>query len=677
MSKSVKRLYSDFKPQKYLLDISLNPDKMSFSGSVTIIGKKTGRPSQRLTFHQNRLTITEARVTKHGKKDDAGITVDRINHHSTYDEVRLHTKDMVYPGEYTICLKFKGEITRQMNGVYPCFFEQDGQQKKLIATQFESHHAREVFPCIDEPEAKAIFELSIAHPTEHTVLSNTPVQSSEPAKSKDSIGQTLTKFEPTPHMSTYLLAFVTGELGFKEAKTKDGVLVRAYATPDNVGFTDFGLEVAVKCLEFYNDYFEIDYPLDKCDLIALPDFASGAMENWGCITFREQCLLVDPKNTTLGTKQYVAMVVAHELAHQWFGNLVTMRWWTDLWLNEGFASWIEYLAIDHLFPEWDMWSQFAIDEQQQALKLDALEHTHPIEVAIHHPDEIRTIFDAISYSKGASVIHMLHEYLGRKDFQAGLRHYLKAHSYGNTDTVDLWASLEVVSDKPVKKFMHAWTSQPGFPLLQANVEPDSVNLEQHRFYANPLHEKSKRTLWPIPLLAGESLPDTLETASINQTVADSNQLKLNRGQSGFYRTAYNASHIERLGELIKRGKLSPLDRLGVLTDLFETAKAGHTDTGEALHFLANFSNEDSYPVWGTIASSIGSLRAVMDDEELRDDMKPYIRKLVAPQLERLGWDHKESDSHFDRLLRPIIVGLAASADEPKIVSKCQDLFKQV
>src|SRR6185369_11319931 len=218
-----------------------------------------------------------------------------------------------------------------------------------------------------------------------------------------------------------LLAFVYGEMDYLEAKTKQGVIVRTYATPDNVEITSFALETAVKVLDFFNDYFGIDYPLAKCDLIALPDFASGAMENWGCITFREHALLVDPNHTSLGSKQYVALVVAHELAHQWFGNLVTMRWWSDLWLNEGFASWIEYLAVDHLFPEWQMWTQFVVDEQQQALKMDALEHTHPIEVPVYHPDEIRTIFDAISYSKGASVIHMLHDYLGADMFREGLR----------------------------------------------------------------------------------------------------------------------------------------------------------------------------------------------------------------------------------------------------------------
>ncbi|HSX46944.1 MAG TPA: M1 family metallopeptidase [Patescibacteria group bacterium] len=673
MAKDVKRLYEQFQPNKYLLDLTVDREAMTFHGRVIITGRKTGRPSQRLTFHQTNLKITRTHITKHDKKDDEVLDVDRVNVQKSFDEVRLHTKQMMRPGLYTVRLDFEGRITRQMNGMYPCFFDYKGKQRKLIATQFESHHAREVFPCIDEPEAKAVFELTLTSAAREAALSNTP------AKSQTTKGNKLTTvFEPTPRMSTYLLAFVFGELTYKEAKTKDGVVVRTYATPDNVQHTTFALEVAVKCLEFYEEYFGIKYPLAKCDFIALPDFAAGAMENWGCITFREQTLLVDPKNTTLATKQYVAFVVAHELTHQWFGNLVTMRWWTDLWLNEGFASWMEYLAVDHLFPDWQVWTQFIVDEQQQALKLDALEHTHPIEVTVHHPDEIRAIFDAISYSKGASVILMLHEYLGHDAFRDGLRHYLDTHKYGNTDTIDLWSSLEEISGKPVRDFMHAWTSQSGFPLLSAHLDEEGIELQQERFYINPKHHKHAEQIWPIPLQTNVETPlEALEKTKASYKLRDHSELKFNSGQSGFYRVAYNATHVQRLGELINKGHLQPLDRLGVLTDLFEAAKAGRSDTVDALHFLSHFGQEDNYAVWDTIATAIGNMRLIMDDENLRESMKPYLRQLVAPQLERLGWERRKEDSHFDKLLRPIILGLAASADEPNIVKRCQDLFAEI
>ncbi len=673
MTKKVKRLYQQFIPATYALDITPSKPEMTFQGVVTIKGKKVGRPSQRLTFHQKGLKITEATLTKHTKTGDQALAIDRINAHNTFDEVRLHSGTMLYAGEYTIKLRFSGKITKPMNGLYPCNFEHNGKQQILLATQFESHHAREVFPCIDEPEAKATFQLSLTHPANETALSNTPVET----QAKLTSSQLATKFETTPIMSTYLLAFVIGNLDFKEAKTKHGTKVRTYATPDNVKFTDYSLEIAVKVLDFYDEYFGIFYPLEKCDMVALPDFASGAMENWGCITYREQVMLVDPKNSTLAAKQYVAMVVAHELAHQWFGNLVTMRWWTDLWLNEGFASWIEYMAVDHLYPEWEMWTQFIVDEQQRALKLDALENTHPIEVTVNHPDEIRTIFDEISYSKGASIIHMLHEYLGPELFKKGLHHYLRSHAYGNTNTIDLWQALEEVSQKPVKEFMHAWTALSGFPIVSACVDENQIKVTQERFYINPSHADQPKSVWPVPLHSNILSTDTLTEKSKIFPGPSANLVKLNTGQSGFYRTTYSSSHLNSLGELIRRSKIDATDRLGILSDLFEAAKAGQATTTDALHFLENFKFEDNYAVWDVISGAIGSVRVVMDDEGLREDMKPYLRTLVATQLKRLGWQAAPDESHFDSLLRPIIISLAAVADDPKTIEKALALFNKV
>ncbi len=669
MSKDVTRLFQQFQPSHYQLDLQPDRDAMTFRGTVTITGRKVGRPSQRLTFHQKGLKVTDATVVKKDKKGEQPVNINRINSQKAYDEVRLHASQMLYPGEYIITLEFHGKITRPMSGIYPSFFTHDKADKQLLATQFESHHAREAFPCIDEPEAKATFQLTIDTPADEAVVSNTPIEKEEETKHGKR-----TTFETTPKMSTYLVAFVYGDMGYKEAQTKDGVTIRTYATPDNVPFTEFALDTAVKVLEFYNDYFGIAYPLPKLDMIAMPDFAAGAMENWGCVTYREQAVLVDPKNTSLSMKQYVAMVVAHELAHQWFGNLVTMRWWTDLWLNEGFASWVEFLAVDHMYPEWQMWTQFAVDEQQRALKLDALQHTHPIEVPVHHPDEIRTIFDTISYSKGASVIHMLQHYLGADAFQSGLRHYLQKHAYGNTDTVDLWKALEDISGKPVQEFMHAWTAQPGFPLLSVASEDGSLRLSQDRFFVNP-ETSDHQTTWPIPLLANSELvPEVLDKRSAAYTIGDVPYLKMNQGQSGFYRTTYNASHLEALGKAIQKGKLEPLDRLGILADVFDAAKAGKSPTVDALHFLETYASEDNNAVWDVMAGCLLGVRNVMSDEDLRDAMKPYIRTLVAGQLKRLGWKPLADESHFDSLLRPTILGMASGAEEPDVVTECLRQF---
>lgn len=669
MSKKVKRLFNEFKPTNYELHLEPNRNNATFKGTVTTTGKKAGRPSKRITLHQKDLKIISALVTRHDKKGSTEFEIDRINLHANYDEVRIHTRELLYPGEFTVQLEFEGKLTDQMNGMYPCRFKHEGIDKQLIATQFESHHAREVFPCVDEPEAKATFDLTIVTPKGELVVANTPVK-----RSSSSDRLTTTTFETTPVMSTYLLAFVYGDMGYTEAKTKDGVVVRAYATPDNVQFTDFALDVAVKCLDFYNDYFGIPYPLEKCDMIALPDFASGAMENWGCITYREQCMLVDPKNTSIPTKQYVAMVVAHELAHQWFGNLVTMRWWTDLWLNEGFASWIEYMAVDHIFPEWQMWTQFAVDEQQRAFKLDALEHTHPIEVAINHPDEIRSIFDTISYSKGASVLHMLHAYLGPEDFRKGLKHYLQTHAHSNTDTIDLWQALEKSSGKPVKAFMHAWTTQSGFPIVRIESSDNKLVLEQNRFFINPKHREKSHTLWPISLQPNSKIDSDLLKNQELSISSPTSTLKLNKNQTGFFRVAYDNDHLVALGKQIKDQKLSPLDRLGILSDVFEGAKAGFTPTTVALEFLSNFTHEDNSAVWDVMAASIGSTRAVMDDETLRENMKPFIRNLGLKQYERLSWETKPRESYFDQLLRPTILGLMAGSDHTDAVNEALRRF---
>lgn len=668
MKKEVKRLYAGFNPKHYDLQLAIEPDKKHFSGTVTITGRKTGRPSKRFTFHQHGLTITEATVERHDKKSAKSLRLERINTHKRYDEVRLHLSETAYPGEYTVRISFEGTITEPMNGIYPCNFTHDGADKQLIATQFESHHAREVFPCIDEPQAKAAFDLTITAPAGLTVLGNTPA-----AKTMTNAATQTVSFETSPVMSTYLLTFVIGDMGYKEAVTQNGTVVRTYATPDNVALTDFALDTAVRVLEFYEDYFGIPYPLAKCDMVALPDFASGAMENWGLITYREQTMLVDPVNTSVGTKQYVAMVVAHELAHQWFGNLVTMEWWTDLWLNEGFASWIEYLAVDHLYPEWDMWTQFIVDEQQPAMKLDALDNTHAIEVPVHHPDEIRTIFDAISYHKGASVIHMLHEYLGAEAFRKGLSHYLLQHAYQNTRTTDLWQALEAASGKPVAQFMAAWTSQPGFPIVRVSGADGAATALQERFYMlRP--DTPADTTWPIPLLSAKAAGTAIMTDKSLPLVLDAAYPKINGQQAGFYRTVYSREQYQSLVTAIKGGIVGPLDRLGLLADSFEAAKAGYGSVTDGLKLLEAFAHETNAAVWDIMAGNIGELRRIMDDESFREALKPYVRRLVSNEVKRLGWDTRESDSHFDKLLRPTILGMASAAEHPEVLAESRQRF---
>lgn len=678
MSKRVKRLYAQFAPEHYDVHIKIAEDKESFSGSVAITGSKKGRPSKRITLHQKGLKISQPRVSRIDKKgSSSNVSVSRVVTHKAYDELRIHSDDILYPGTYKISLDFTGVITKNMDGVYPCFYKYGDIEKRLIATQFESHHAREAFPCIDEPEAKATFQLTLDHDSNETALSNTL-----PQNEKDKNGVTTTTFGVTPIMSTYLLAFVVGELEKKETTSSRGVVIRTFATKDQVEHTQFALEEAAQYMDFYEKYYDIAFPLEKCDFVALPDFASGAMENWGLITFREQVMLVDKEHTSLNTKQYVAIVVAHELTHQWFGNLVTMEWWTDLWLNEGFASWMEYLAVNDRHPEWHLWTQFSVDEQQLALKMDSLENTHPIEVEVKHPDEIRTIFDVISYQKGASIIHMLHDYLGADNFRDGLRKYLKKHAYENTHTVDLWQSLEDATNKPVKDFMHSWTSQSGFPILTVSKAQDHLRIEQSKFVTNPLSSaRNDDTTWPVPLLSEgiEKATVTKKISNVPLTDPKTTPIKINNGQTGFYRVDYSHDLQNAQIEALKKGDLSEIDRMGLLSDGFETTKAGYQSVTEYLDLLETYRSEDSLPVWEIIAGSVTTIRGVLSrddtDDTLRDLMKPFVKDLVAPQLRRLTLTSASDEPHLDTLLRSIIVGLAAAADDEKVVGRLLQMYR--
>lgn len=676
MSKNVKRLYKSFQPEHYDLQIEISEDKQTFKGSVVITGKKVGRPSKRITLHQKNLQLTHVTMQSVDKKGDSvKVPISRTVLHKTYNELRIHADDVLYPGAYVIECTFNGTITNNMDGIYPCFYEIAGISKQLIATQFESHHAREVFPCVDEPEAKATFKTTLIHDTHETALSNTPL------KAQQAVGKrTQSQFEITPLMSTYLLAFVVGELSYREKTSKNGIKIRTYAVENQIEHSTFALDVAVQAMDFYEEYYDIPFPLNKCDFVALPDFASGAMENWGLITFREQTLLCDPQ-TSLGTKQYVAIVVAHELTHQWFGNLVTMRWWTDLWLNEGFASWMEYLAVNSIFPEWDLWTQFAVDEQQAALKADALEHTHPIEVPVHHPDEIRTIFDIISYQKGASVIHMLHDYLGAEPFRDGLRHYLKSYAYKNAETKDLWSALEEITGKPIVSFMQGWTSKSGYPLVSVENRNNHLTITQTKFVTNPASPaRQDTTLWQVPLLCDELSTTVISKKRTTIPYDDHPPIQINENQTGFYRVRYDETIQHNQMRAIETGSLSEIDRMSLLSDGFEITRAGYQPIVEYLTLLSHFKNESSLPVWEIIAGSLGSIRQTLSatdtDDTLRDLMKPFISALTAKQLTTLGWEKRENEKHLETLLRPLIIALSAGADDKSTTAKLLDLYRQ-
>lgn len=557
----------------------------------------------------------------------------------------------------------------------------------MLATQFEATDARKAFPCWDEPNVKAVFEISLTFPSHLVGLSNM-----DEAGRSEADDLTTVRFNPSPIMSTYLVAWVIGELDAVEATNSEGVLVRVWAPRGSAEQGKFGLDVACRTLAFFNGYFDIPYPLPKMDMVAVPDFSAGAMENWGLVTYRTACLLYDEAHSSLKSKQRIAYVICHELAHQWFGNLVTMDWWSDLWLNEGFATWVGWLASDFLFPEWDIWTEFVVDDCQAGLSLDGLRSSHPIEVPVKNPDEIGQIFDSISYSKGASLIRQLVAFLTEDTFRTGLRAYLKKHKYGNARTQDLWASLAEASRQPVDRIMHAWTRVMGYPVLNVQCEEKDGALELHlsqsRFLkSGDLKPEEDQTLWSIPLRLGtnKSFEPTAkpsddlmtEKEQIIKVDADIEYFKFNVQQAGFYRVNYPVNWLERLGEAVAAGKIPAADRIGMVSDAFALSVAGVLPVTCVLDLLKNFKDESDFLVWSEISARLSGVLSVWWEQpkEVINNLKAFIVELYREQADKLGFDFAPSDDDKTRLLRPMILGMAAKCGHQAVIEECQKRFK--
>ncbi|XP_062159285.1 aminopeptidase M1-like isoform X2 [Alnus glutinosa] len=478
-------------------------------------------------------------------------------------------------------------------------------------------------------------------------------------------------YQESPIMSTYLVAVVVGLFDYVEDCTSDGVKVRVYCQVGKANQGKFALTVAVGTLELYKEYFDVPYSLPKLDMVAIPDFASGAMENYGLVTYRETALLYDDQHSAAANKQWVATTVAHELAHQWFGNLVTMEWWTHLWLNEGFATWVSYLATDSLFPEWKIWTQF-LDESTEGLRLDSLAESHPIEVEINHAGEIDEIFDSISYEKGASVIRMLQSYLGAESFQRSLASYIKKYACSNAKTEDLWAALEEGSGEPVNKLMNSWTKQKGYPVVSVKVKDEKLAFEQSQFLSSGSHGDG-HWIVPITLCCGSYdvrknflLQTKSETLDIKEFLSDrsgaaSAWIKINVDQTGFYRVKYDEDLSGRLRYAMESKYLSATDRFGILDDSFALCMARQQSLTSLLTLMGAYREELEYIVLSNLISiSFKVARIVADvNLELLDDIKRFFISLFQYSAEKLGWEPKQGESHLDSMLRgEILTALA-------------------
>lgn len=624
---------------------------------MTIKGKSINGSSA-IKLHAKDLTITSATIDNESAKFAVG----------EHDELSISV-DTLHDDNHTVTVTFDGEITDQMHGLYPCYYTHEGVKKELLATQFESHHAREVFPCIDEPAAKATFALELTTELHQTVLSNMPV------KEQSSIdGHLVTSFDTTPRMSTYLLAFVIGQLQKKTATTSSGVEVNVWATVAQPSASlDFPLDISVRVIDFFNEYFGTPYPLPKCDHVALPDFSSGAMENWGLITYREIALLADPATTGISSKQYVAAVIAHELSHQWFGNLVTMQWWNDLWLNESFATIMSSIALDHLHPEWNTWLEFAFQETIFALRRDAIDGVQAVQVDVNHPDEISTLFDpAIVYAKGARLMRMLQYYIGDDAFQAGLKQYFTDHAYGNTIGQDLWDALEAASGKQVSAIMNTWITQSGYPVVTVSRNGEEIELSQKQFFIGP-HQPSDKQ-WPIPLDADDNgAPKLLNNAKI--AYPSKKPIRLNRTDSAHFIVNYDELSRKHLIDQVTNGSLDPIGRIQLLHEATLLAQGGVMTSDQLIPLLQAYRNETMEPVWNIIGISLAELRKFIEnDDEAEAKLRQLSAWIARGLYERLGWDPIENESEDDAKLRGNAISMTIYGQVPEAIEKAKKIY---
>ena len=650
----VPRLLDTFTPNHYNLTLDLTrAEEKEFYGTVIISGDST---SESISLHSKGLTIQSATIDNQPADVSFG----------EFDELKLSQPELK-SGNHTIHINFSGTITDAMHGLYPCYFTHNGVKKQLFATQFESHHAREVFPCVDEPAAKAEYDLTLITRPGITVLGNMPVKSE--GENGDS---RTTTFEKTPRMSSYLLAFVIGELHKKTARTKSGVEVSVWATPaQNENTLDFALDIATRSIDFYDEYFGVKYPLPKSDHVALPDFSSGAMENWGLITYRESCLLADPELTPESSRRFIATVIAHELSHQWFGNLVTMNWWNDLWLNESFANMMEYVAIDALHPEWRMWEDFATNEVTAALRRDSLDGVQSVQADVNHPDEISTLFDpAIVYAKGGRLLVMVRKLIGEETFRAGLKSYFEKFAYKNTVGNDLWQELESASGQPIVNLMNAWISQPGLPVVSVSNSHDAAILSQERFFIGE-HQPSD-ALWPIPLFANQPL-DVKILDQKETTVSIEKPLQLNCGLSAHFVTKYDESTREYLLKNIT--ELPTLDKICILQDATILARAGFENSASLLPLALSLKTETNEKVFGMAAGALTELRKFVDDNDAaRDSLKKISGEFARVTFEELGWDEKDGESDDDRERRTTALSLMMYSEDKEVLNEAKTRF---
>lgn len=656
----VKRFYETFHPEHYDIYLDISREKKIFHGKTVVIGEAQ---EELVKLNQKYLKITSVRVDQ--KKAD-------FNYNDKDEVINIEAGKV---GKMKIEVDFEGKLTDTMMGIYPSYYEVDGEKKQLIGTQFETTFARQAFPCVDEPEAKATFALAIKFDEKpgESIISNQPEE-----KFKDGVHY----FKPTLRMSSYLVAFVFGDMQRKLTKTKSGVEIGVFATrAHQAKELDFALDIAKRSIEFFEDFYETPYPLEHSYQVALPDFSAGAMENWGCVTYREAYLLLDPDNTSLEMKQLVATVIAHELAHQWFGDLVTMKWWDNLWLNESFANMMEYVAIDALEPNWKIWEMFQTSEVPAALQRDATDGVQSVHVMVNDPAEIDALFDsAIVYAKGSRMLVMVRALLGDEALRKGLKNYFAAHKYGNATGDDLWKALGEASGLDIGAIMHSWLEQPGYPVVNAKVEDGKLVLTQKQFFIGKGKEVGRK--WQIPLNSNyAAVPKIMKDGKLvvgdyADLIADNGvPFRLNVGNNSDFIVKYDKTLLDDILNHID--ELDAVDKLQLLQDFRLLAEGGHMSYADIVPLLPKFADSTSPIVNNALYRIMTTLRNfVTPDSKEEKDLKKLYNLLSEKQVKRLGLLPKAGESNDDNLTRPYVVAASLYAGNDETINGLHTIYSE-
>lgn len=654
------RFYEKFQPVHYDIYLDIDRAAKHFKGITTIKGNAV---DTKIALHQKFLNVASVQA------DGQDVPF------SFSDRQEAIQLELPHSGDVELKVVYDAKLTDTMMGIYPSYYTVAGKKKQLIGTQFETTAARQAFPGIDEPEAKATFSLAIKYDEQpgETIIANMP---------EDHVENGVHYFQETVKMSTYLVAFAFGELQSKFAKTKSGVEIGVFSTKAHqTKELDFSLDIAKRAIEFYEDFYQTPYPLPQSYQLALPDFSAGAMENWGLVTYREAYMLLDPDNTMLNQKRLIATVITHELAHQWFGDLVTMKWWDDLWLNESFANMMEYVAVDALEPEWNVWEMFQTSEVPMALQRDATDGVQSVHVAVDDPAEIDTLFDgAIVYAKGARMLVMVRALLGDEAMRKGLKNYFAAHQYGNATGADLWQALGEASGMNVGQIMESWLEHPGYPVVEVKVEDGKLMLNQQQFFIGDGEEKGR--LWQIPLNANyNQAPAIFSEQSL--VLGDYAQLRKQNGRPFRVNVGDNSHVIVKYDETLLNDILDHLDELGaidqlqLLQDLRLLAEGRQISYAQIVPLLNRFKDSHSGIVNEMLYHVANSLKNfVQPAAKTERQLQQLFDQLSVKQVQRLGWLSQKDESNDDQLTRPIVLSAALYAQNRDTIKQAQALFDQ-